>query len=376
MSTVDPNAHFLTSLPQTGVAIVATSITLGVVSAIIVGLRVFVRLREHSLGWDDGLMAGGLIIYLVDVGLGCAGAYAGLGSLNADLNDNMLVDSVMYLMIWMLLYICSLVLIKSSICVTMLRIASANKVYRICIYTLLSVILGTFLTTFIGVLLLCHPVEANWNTALITEGKATCASMSAMIGLSYTSTAASIATDLACAVLPGVILWRTQMKLTTKISVSIILSFGSFASISTMIRTPYIEYYRDPTNDLVYHIGNIVLWSNVETAIGLVAGSLPSLRRLIMSKVKKNSSENSTNQKPMGLVTFGGSLPNTDRRSRNRTFKNNTDLGVTVATVHAHGDGDWKRLHDDSDQSESMTGIRAEYTYEVEMSKRSNTPSY
>jgi hypothetical protein len=109
----------------------------------------------------------------------------------------------------------------------MLRIASANRGYRIAILTLIALIIGNYLTTFIGVLSLCQPVNANWNTSLITEGKATCAGTDAMIGLSYTSTACSIATDMACAILPGIILWRTQMKLRTKISVTILLSFGS-----------------------------------------------------------------------------------------------------------------------------------------------------
>lgn len=63
-------------------------------------------------------------------------------------------------------------------------------------------------------------------------------------------------------------------------------------------------------------MGNIVLWSNVESAIGLIAGSLPSLRRLILAHAKKASSSTGESNKvhhhsgdantPVGLVTFGG----------------------------------------------------------------------
>lgn len=118
-----------------------------------------------------------------------------------------------------------------------------------------------------------------------------------------------------------------------------------------------------------------MLWSNVESAIGLVAGSLPSLRRLIVSKVHRTSGKDSTlNPQPLGLVTFGNTPVVTGGgRSRNRTYKSNTEGGVTIATVHAHGDGDWKRLRDDSDREESLRGIRAEYTYEVEMSRRAES---
>ncbi|KAK7985729.1 hypothetical protein PG996_005034 [Apiospora saccharicola] len=376
-ATIDPNLLWVEHLDGTGLATVVTSVICGVISIVVVGARCFIRSQERTFGLDDGFMLGGLILYIVDVCLGSIGSMHGLGTVSAKLNMTMMIEATKYLMIWMLIYVCGLMLIKASICMTLFRIASTNKTYRLCIIILLAIIVGNFLTTFVGVLLLCSPVEANWNTSLVAEGKATCASMDAMIGLSYTSTAVSIATDMACAVLPGVILWRTQMVFRTKVSVTVLLSFGSFASISTMIRTPYIEYYRTPTDNLPYHVGNIVLWSNVESAIGLVAGSLPSLRRLIAAKVKKSHSQegasngfNNGSSTPVGLVTFGGTPLTGGANGRKKsTFRNPTDLGHTVATVHAQGDGDWRRLRDSSSDKESMHGIRADYTYEVELTQ-------
>ncbi len=73
------------------------------------------------------------------------------------------------------------------------------------VYTLLGLCVATFFATMIGILCLCCPVEANWNTALVLQGKAVCANMEAMIALSYMSTASLIAKDMACAILPGVI---------------------------------------------------------------------------------------------------------------------------------------------------------------------------
>jgi hypothetical protein len=56
-------------------------------------------------------------------------------------------------------------------------------------------------------------------------------------------------------------------------------------------------------------------------------------------------------------------------------FRNPTDTGLSFATVHAKGD--WERLQDgDSDKgnllednAESKRGIRADYTYSVELSQ-------
>lgn len=127
----------------------------------------------------------------------------------------------------MMLYVVGLAIIKSSICGTLLRIASARKVYRYFVLGMLVLTISTFLVTLIGVLLLCQPVSANWDTSLLAEGKGKCLGMGTMIALSYTSTASTILTDMACAVFPGVMLYRTQMPRGRKISVGILLSFAS-----------------------------------------------------------------------------------------------------------------------------------------------------
>ena len=131
----------------------------------------------------------------------------------------------------MMLYVCSLAMIKTSICVTMLRIGNPVKALRNSVYALLGLVIGTFLATLVGVLCVCRPFSANWNTALVVEsdveGKAKCSSKSMLIGLAYFSTASAIATDLACAILPGFVVWNTQLKKSIKISVCLLLSFGS-----------------------------------------------------------------------------------------------------------------------------------------------------
>lgn len=121
----------------------------------------------------------------------------------------------------------TLCIIKLSICITTLRIATTMPKLRISVYALMGLTVATFVTTFIGVLLLCRPVEANWDKSIVEEGRGECSPISAMLGLSYMTTATTIVTDLACAILPAVILWQTHMKLSTKIMLSVVLSFGS-----------------------------------------------------------------------------------------------------------------------------------------------------
>jgi hypothetical protein len=77
------------------------------------------------------------------------------------------------------------------------------------------------LIVFISLFVLCRPLPATWT------GEGTCASPSALAILSYFVSAASLVTDLVCAILPGFMLYKAQMKTATKISISLVLGMGA-----------------------------------------------------------------------------------------------------------------------------------------------------
>ncbi|KAI9643601.1 hypothetical protein NHQ30_008223 [Ciborinia camelliae] len=370
MAGVDATTLPLESFPLT---IFVVSIVCLSISIITIAVRAYVRVSDGVFGWDDSLIVVGLIVYIIDVSLACHGTRVGLGSHNSRLNVYFEEEGMKYLMLWMLIYVLGLAIIKSSICVTLLRIASTKNTYRTFVLGLLGLTIANFFVTFIGILLLCRPVAANWDTTLVAEGKGTCSGMGSMIALSYTSTACTILTDLACAVFPGVMLYRTQMPLGRKISVGLLLSFASVASISTMIRAPYIQHYWKPTDNLLYYTGFIVLLSNIETAIGCIASSIPTVFRFFQS----NSAQTNSGPNPHGakdLVTFGSAPISGRKNSKSRGFRNPTDTGTTFGTVHAYGDGDWSKLQDgDSDHNLEVInpehGIRTDYTYQLESTK-------
>ncbi|KAI1459611.1 hypothetical protein F4805DRAFT_47782 [Annulohypoxylon moriforme] len=342
-------------------AIYVTSVFFIAVSVVVVSLRVYVRWNEKSFWWDDATMSAALIIYNVTIGLSCRSVYLGLGTHRMDLTESQEREARKFLAVWLPLYAACLVLVKGSICITMLRLTQTMKYTRWSIYLLLWLCICAFIISIVGSASSCRPFAANWDLRLITEGKGSCSPVSAVLGISYTSTAITIATDIGCAILPGVILWKTQLKLKVKLSVGLLLSFGSFASVCTMIRAPYVKYYMD--DDLIYWLANLVLWSNIENGVGLIAGSIPVLQKIIMRRFKKEHSSSTPNS--VGLVTFG-SAP---AKSRNRrVFSNPTDVGFSVTTVQTnHHPHDWERLEDDT----SSQGIRADFTYEVERSQAS-----
>ncbi|KAJ6444538.1 integral membrane protein [Purpureocillium lavendulum] len=370
-SAVDPNARFITptGLP---LGIICVSLVLVFFSILTTCLRTYSRLRDAVLGLDDALAIAGTILYTADVGLACYACWAGLGYRDAQLNAWQSETAMKFYIIWILVYVGALALVKSSACVSIYRISVATTGFRVAVWCLLFVLWASFFVTFVGTLLYCRPVQAIWDVSLLLSGEGTCAPASTFIALGQVATGTTIATDLGLVVVPALLLRRTQMKTQAKMQAFFLLSFASIASIITMVRIPYVNRFASPT-DLKFWVAHIMLCSDIETGIGCIATSVPSIRRLFRSNPSASSTQNS-NPARNSMWTFGSRSTNKLPGDR---FNNPTDQGFSLATVHARpADDSWQRLDGDSDSGnllpgDSAKGIRAEYAYEVEVERES-----
>jgi len=100
------------------------------------------------------------IAYIPVTGLAIYGCLAGLGRMNEDLNAWQQSEAIKYYLIWILVYVVALATVKSSVCITIRRIASIKKPMRITVWVLLAVTWASFLVTFVGTLAYCQPVRA------------------------------------------------------------------------------------------------------------------------------------------------------------------------------------------------------------------------
>lgn len=62
------------------------------------------------------------------------------------------------------------------------------------------------------------------------------------------------------------------------------------AGIASIIRVPFTDAYMKPV-DILYHSGHIVLWTIVECGLGIIAGSLPMLRRFLKRFAQDESTQ-------------------------------------------------------------------------------------
>lgn len=164
-------------------------------------------------------------------------------------------NSFQYLLIWECLYFTSAMFVKCAISLTMLRVA-AKKSHKIALWTIIAFVIMTGLTGVIGGLTVCHPIEKNWDPTATPED---CA-YGAVLVIGFVVTATSILTDFACAGLPILVLWNMQMDRRLKVLTWLMLALGAryvqisqdflriadsldSASLSTIIRIPYLKYW-------------------------------------------------------------------------------------------------------------------------------------
>lgn len=83
----------------------------------------------------------------------------------------------------------------------------------------------------------------------------------------------------------------------------------------------------------------IVLCSHVETGIGLVAPSLPHLRRLWMIHISGTAQDTPQPPNTDDIVTIGRFPRSKTRKFATDSFKNPTDVGISLTTIQANADG-------------------------------------
>lgn len=104
-----------------------------------------------------------------------------------------------------------------------------------------------------------------------------------MSPLNYVHASLNAISDWTFALVPILYIRRTSMPRQAKISVCLILAFGALGSVASVVRIAYIGDLGAATNDFYYKAVGIAMASTIEMGLGIVAGSLATLRPLLRS---------------------------------------------------------------------------------------------
>ncbi|KAI8314782.1 hypothetical protein K4K59_002296 [Colletotrichum sp. SAR11_240] len=105
----------------------------------------------------------------------------------------------------------------------------------------------------------------------------TCWSIEVLQGLSYANVTLNILTDLLFATIPIPMLWGLNVHRRARISLVAVLGLGVFACAAACVKSVYIVNY-GKLGDVLWDSRNITIWTVAEMNVGIIAGSLATLR--------------------------------------------------------------------------------------------------
>lgn len=204
------------------------------------------------------------------------GTTVGIGTPDSIIDQNfkilMQAAKVIY---WLnVTYLLAIGFIKASICSTLLRInkGSSQRGVNWALWLIMVAIILSTLGELITFLVRCDPSggckDSNQTIAI----------------LQWIGVAVFIALDIALAIVPIFIIRGLKMKKSLKLSTGLILGLGGIACLGAILRIPsQIEAVGKDGKDELYKIGSFVLWSEIETGLGIIASCLPMMRKLLRS---------------------------------------------------------------------------------------------
>ncbi|KAK6207717.1 integral membrane protein [Colletotrichum tabaci] len=269
-------AHNLPPIPVAGLSSVIQVVTyiLSVLSTLVIALRIYVRLKlsgtERTWGWDDTFAVAGWI----------------------RVKEDMFYFEV--------IYFASSMLTKLAMAVMILRLSS-TRVYSYIIWGNMAVLGTNGFICMVIMFVSCSPLPALWNEKL-----GYCRMPQGWMLVSYAGSVVLAMVDWTCAVTPFFMLQGLQMPKRRKISLQIILSLGVVGSAAGLVRMGYYHAYdtKAHPHESLYNWGHTVLWSVLEACLGIIACSLPPLRKLFTPFYP--SSQGKSGNRSQGIDANGG----------------------------------------------------------------------
>ncbi|TPX06945.1 uncharacterized protein E0L32_011169 [Thyridium curvatum] len=260
-----------------GGSLIGVASTFLVLTWVSVFLRFYVRTQlTNGFQSDDWFM----LVAQANFTLSCAfilqGVKSGIGRHNKALDQASEIDALKWQALATATYITNMMFIKLSIALFLLRLATAKR-YKWILWVSMSIIAIWSLVAFFWDVFQCNPVEAQWDFTIPNQ---TCVTPDQIVSAAYALSVMTILSDWLYALLPIAMIWGVQMTKQAKITVSIVLGLGIFASIATLIRLKFLSDLND-TADILFQGTDAMVWTLIEPGVAIVAASLVTIRPLL-----------------------------------------------------------------------------------------------
>ncbi|KAK3496028.1 hypothetical protein B0T13DRAFT_529124 [Neurospora crassa] len=256
-------------------------------ATLFLGLRIYCkRYRGRGLWWDDYVLILSWISLTTSSALISYSTTLGFGLPTSLFNPT---NSIPFLNHYLLLTnfagtfsILAALWSKTSFAITVLRIAQDDWIRFLIIFIMISVNLS--LGVAVGLTWgQCDPIPKIWQPFL----PGTCIDKSIQIHYNIFTAVYSGTMDIVLAVLPWKIIWILTMNKAEKVGITVAMSMGVFAGVASIIKASELPTIGN--SNFTFDSVNLVIWGIAESAITIVAASIPILRALLKEARERGS---------------------------------------------------------------------------------------
>ncbi|KAI9691753.1 MAG: hypothetical protein M1822_007825 [Bathelium mastoideum] len=315
------------------------------------GLRLWVRRVAYQVGWDDYTILVTTLLAVIRMALQVVQVEHGNGRHRWYITPRQYRDNNMYGWYAQVLLFVTNALLKTSICLLILRIQNTKKLR----YLLYGMMGGLWLVGLEPVLVLlaeCDPVATYWRGS---GGK--CWDPRVRIYSIYFNIAYGIISDLTCSLLPIVILRKIKVSLKDKIAICGLMSIGLVATGFSVARAASLGL---AVNDLSWTYCIAAIWSNLELHLGITAANLALARSWFVYFRKGARGINNPSQLSSSRLQPGSRRSGYIKSDAQGSGNHRLNFGVMSKDFEARGsryygnglDGGARKSYADSGESE------------------------
>ncbi|KAL2851252.1 hypothetical protein BJX68DRAFT_254851 [Aspergillus pseudodeflectus] len=260
-------------------AIVVVASVSFAISTMTVCVRCFVRYHlVRAFGWDDVSMLLASIFNIGTTVCSISCAKNGCGKSSGWLVEKRAYDPHRARLYWWLgqkFYIFVTIFAKISICVTLWRVA-VRRAHNIILFILMGTTIVVSMLFFFATVFECRPVSSFWNFDTHSDA---CGGSHMVLIIAYLSSAIAAVTDFSLGLLPWFMVWDLQRARWRKAGLALAMGLGCIAGLAVIARMPFLVRYQG--DDFLDDITPVVISANVESGLGITAGSLATLRPIV-----------------------------------------------------------------------------------------------
>lgn len=258
-----------------GAEIKATVWVLLAMATVFFSLRIYCRtLKSRRLLYEDWVLFLSYLCLLFNAVMVQIQTAMGYGRHFYDIPIENSNTMALYGLITITVVVMGQVWSKTSFAMTLLRITGPKT--KIFVWFLI-ITINVFMT--LGAIFFwvqCTPFSKAW-TPLMVGGQ--CWDPKVNISYGIFASVYSGVSDLALAVVPWQVIMGLNLKMQEKLGVALAMSMGAFAGAAAFVKASYLPTLASP--DFVYDGKDLVTWGAAETAVTIMAASIPVLRVLV-----------------------------------------------------------------------------------------------